>query len=214
MTETIARLAIANPGIIPHPNASQAPETSDVLLEAQKSVMAVVSEASMRAVVSDPLNVHAIPTTREVQRDGILKFLSAKIETAMASLQSANGAPDSLWEKADNVKAQLAIVADSLQPLKETAEKAIVVDEMRKLESQLKEFTATLPKDVRPLHYNSGKSIILSIFFLALICIQHTRWKIRSNIWMRWGRSWFYLDSSATLSLVSPSTIQTSFSAL
>lgn len=105
--------------------------------------------------------------TREAQSTRVLESLVSKIQTTIASLQSANRASeeiDSLWEKVDHAKRELAMVANSLKPIKESPARASVVDEMRKLERELKEFTATLPKDTRPLYYDSGEDILFLLF--------------------------------------------------
>ncbi|KAJ7493938.1 hypothetical protein FB451DRAFT_1388071 [Mycena latifolia] len=164
LAKSVARLAIskplaAHPGIsgtstvFPPSNLPQAPAPHVALAEAEKSVRAVFSEA---------LNARSKQPTREAQSDRVLESLSSRIQTAIASLQSANrasGEADSLWEKVDHAKRELAIVANSLKPLKETPEKGSVVDEMRKLEHELKEFTAKLPKDKRPLYYDSAYAL-------------------------------------------------------
>lgn len=149
LSERAAHLGISDP----HP---EAPVPHNVLAEAEKSVMAVLSEA---------LNDRTKQPTRQAQSNEVLEILSSKIQTAIASLQSANRAleeTDSLWEKVDHAKRELATIASSLKPLKDSPEKAIIVDGMRKLESELKEFTDTLAKDTRPLFYDSGKDIRVS----------------------------------------------------
>ncbi|KAJ7090558.1 hypothetical protein C8R44DRAFT_746677, partial [Mycena epipterygia] len=121
----------------------------NVLAEAEKSVRALLSEA-LTDCPKQP--------TRQAQSNEVLANLSSKIQTAIASLQSANRAledTNSLWEKVDHAKHELATVASSLKRFKDAPEKASIVDGMRKLESELKEFTATLPKDTRPLFYDS-----------------------------------------------------------
>ncbi|KAJ7260679.1 hypothetical protein C8J57DRAFT_1514613 [Mycena rebaudengoi] len=164
VAEMTARLALSDP--IPGNPSSQTPAAHIVLAEAQNSMMAVVSEG---------LNLRTIVPTRQAQSNQLMSSLSSKIQTVVASIQSADHGSekaDSLWKKVDHAQHELEIVASSLQPLKDTPEKSRVVDEMRKLEHELKEFTSTLPK-------MSGLSITT----------QGTRWIIRSNIWMRWPKS-------------------------
>ncbi|KAJ7435337.1 hypothetical protein B0H11DRAFT_2257294 [Mycena galericulata] len=154
IVERVARLAIADPAAHSGTStSSQAPAAHIVLAEAEKG---------MRAVFSEALNAHAKQPTRQAQTTRVLESLSSTIQTEIASLQSANRASDNidaLWEKVDHAKSELEMVANSLKPLKETAERAGVVDEMRKLEFELKEFTATLPKDTRPLYYDSAYAL-------------------------------------------------------
>ncbi|KAJ7478557.1 hypothetical protein FB451DRAFT_1172886 [Mycena latifolia] len=142
----ISKPLAAHPGIsgtstvFPPSNLPQAPAPHVALAEAEKSVRAVFSEA---------LNARSKNPTREAQSDRVLESLSSRIQTAIASLQSANrasGEADSLW-KGDHAK--------------RNPEKGSVVDEMRKLEHELKEFTAKLPKDKRPLYYDSGGQLLL-----------------------------------------------------
>jgi predicted nucleic acid-binding Zn-ribbon protein len=153
LAERIARLALSEPGLsgTPTPNSSQAPDARTVLAE---------TENSMRAVLSEAVKGYKQPT-RQAQSTQLLESLSSRIQTAIASLQSASAPEeiDALWEKADHAKRELAIVANSLKPLKESPERDSVVNEMRKLECDLNEFITTLPKDRRPLYYDSGKDI-------------------------------------------------------
>jgi hypothetical protein len=114
-------------------------------------------------VISEALNTHstrAKQPTREAQAAQILAKLSLKIEAAIARLQSANrasGELNALWEHVDFANGELTMVANSLEHLKDTPAKAKVVEEMRKLERDLQEFTGSLPEDKRPLYYDSGK---------------------------------------------------------
>ncbi|KAF7328142.1 Glycoside hydrolase family 92 protein [Mycena venus] len=160
----VARLSISDPPptqpgisgtrtVLPPPDLSQPPAPHIIIAEAEKSVMAVLSEV---------LNASMKQPTRQAQSDQLLDFLSSKIQTTIASLQSANRTSeetDSLWEKVDHATRELEVVVDSLKPLKDSPEKARVVDEMRQLEYELKEFTATLPKDKRPLYYDSAYAL-------------------------------------------------------
>ncbi|KAF7342082.1 hypothetical protein MVEN_01795500 [Mycena venus] len=164
LAERVARLSISDPPptqpgisgtrtVLPPPDLSQPPAPHIVIAEAEKSVMAVLSEV---------LNASTKQPTRQAQSDQLLDFLSSKIQTTIASLQSANRASeetDSLWEKVDHATRELEVVVDSLKPLKDSPEKARVADEMRQLEYELKEFTATLPKDKRPLYYDSAYAL-------------------------------------------------------
>ncbi|KAJ7787948.1 hypothetical protein B0H14DRAFT_3504824 [Mycena olivaceomarginata] len=154
LAENVARLVIADepaaPGTPLPPHA--------VLTEAEKSVQAILSEA-LNSHTKQPTRPQV---TRQEQGTRLLEFISSKVQTAITSLRSADRAseePDALWDKVDHAKGQLETVANSLKPLKETPERARVVDEMRKLESELKEFAATLPKDKRPLYYDSAYAL-------------------------------------------------------
>jgi predicted nucleic acid-binding Zn-ribbon protein len=111
-------------------------------------------------VLSEALKGHKQPT-QQAQSTQLLESLSSRIQTAIANLQSASATEevDALWEKADHAKRELALVANSLKPLKESPERHSVVNEMRKLECNLNEFITTLPKDRWPLYYDSGKDI-------------------------------------------------------
>ncbi|KAF8168648.1 hypothetical protein K438DRAFT_1774705 [Mycena galopus ATCC 62051] len=117
LAEGVARVSISQG----HPSSSissQAPAPHMVLAAAETSVRAVLSEA---------LNAHTKQPTRQAQTTRVLEVLSSKIQTAIATLQSADSAPeaiDSLWEKVDHVKGEIALAANSLKPLKETPEKS------------------------------------------------------------------------------------------
>ncbi|KAJ7489727.1 hypothetical protein B0H11DRAFT_2229749 [Mycena galericulata] len=159
IVERVARLTISDPAA--HPGTSTSLPTSQP--PAAHTVVAQ-AEKGLRAVLSEALNAHTKQPTRQAQTTRVLEFLSANIQTAITSLQSANCASediDALWEKekVDHAKSELEMVANSLKPLKETAERAKVVEEMHKLECELKEFTATLPKDTRPLYYDSAYAL-------------------------------------------------------
>ncbi|KAJ7192244.1 hypothetical protein GGX14DRAFT_406498 [Mycena pura] len=150
LTEAVARLAVSDPSAA-LPNPSQPlPPAHIILSETEKSMRAVLSEAAS-SDVKQP--------SREAQNTRILESLSFKIQAAMTSLRSANRASvdtNALWETVDRAKRELEIVASSLRPLKETPESAKVEDEMRKLECELNDFTVAIPKDKRPLYYDSG----------------------------------------------------------
>lgn len=151
----------SQPGVSATPTVLPPLDASQLLADADKTLRAVLTEA---------VSAGAKQPTRQVQATQVLEILSSRIQTAIASLQvhtvvSATEEIDSLWEKADHAKRELDIIANSLKHTHETSEKASVVDGMRKLESKLKEFTATLPKDKRPLQYDSGKDIRLSPLF-------------------------------------------------
>ncbi|KAJ7351645.1 hypothetical protein DFH08DRAFT_957942 [Mycena albidolilacea] len=154
LVESIARLVIADESA-----ATETPLPPYIVLnEAEKSVQAILSEA---------INSHTKQPTRpqvmrQEQGTRLLEFLSSKVQTAITSLRSAKRAseePDALWDKVDHVKGELETVANSLKSLKETPERAKVVDEMCQLESELKAFAATLPKDKRPLYYDSAYAL-------------------------------------------------------
>ncbi|KAF7351845.1 Glycoside hydrolase family 92 protein [Mycena venus] len=145
LAERVARLSISDPPptqpgisgtrtVLPPPDLSQPPAPHIVIAEAEKSVMAVLSEV---------LNASTKQPTRQAQSDQLLDFLSSKIQTTIASLQSAN-----------RVRGNRLAVGE-----KDSPEKARVADEMRQLEYELKEFTATLPKDKRPLYYDSAYAL-------------------------------------------------------
>ncbi|KAJ7089605.1 hypothetical protein C8R44DRAFT_731323 [Mycena epipterygia] len=156
LSERAVHLSISDP----HP---EPPAPHNVLAEAEKSVRALLSEA-LTDCPKQP--------TRQAQSNEVLANLSSKIQTAIASLQSANRAledTNSLWEKVDHAKHELATVASSLKRFKDAPEKASIVDGMRKLESELKEFTATLPKDTRPLFYDSAYALENPIQHLDLM---------------------------------------------
>jgi hypothetical protein len=113
----------------------------------------------MRAVLSEASSSDVKQPSRAAQNARILESLSFKIQAAMTSLRGANRTledTNTLWETVDRAKRELEIVASSLRPLKETPESASVEEEMRKLERELNDFTAALPKDKRPLYYDSG----------------------------------------------------------
>lgn len=92
----------------------------------------------------------------------VLESLASRVQTAIADLRRTDRTSegrDALWDKVDHAKRELAIVAETLKHHKETPQRTSVVEQMRQLESELTEFTATLPSDKRPLYYDSGMNM-------------------------------------------------------
>lgn len=113
----------------------------------------------MRAVISEASNSDAKQPSRVAQNTRILDSLSHRIQAAITSLRSANRSSEdtnALWETVDRAKRELEVVAGSLQPLNKIPESVAVEKEMRKLECELNDFIAALPKDRLPLYYDSG----------------------------------------------------------
>lgn len=153
MADAIARLVISDG--LPASSAPQAHSQRNMLAEAHTSIQAMVAEASRPPAQRPP----RAQITRQNQRASVLALLSSTIEAAIASLQPPNLASKSandLWAMLEHAQGELDIVVNTLQPLQDTVEKERVVEEMRRLEGLLKEFTANLPKDKRPLYYDSG----------------------------------------------------------
>ncbi|KAJ7755812.1 hypothetical protein B0H16DRAFT_1458357 [Mycena metata] len=154
ITERVARLALADD---PQPSGTSTsagpPTPAQIIAEAEQSMMAVFSEA-LKARPKQP--------TREAQSARVLEGLESRVQTALTTLRHADRASEDtrgLWEMVDGLKRELAIVAESLKPLKITAEREGVLERMRKLESELNEFAAALPPDQRPLYYDSAYAL-------------------------------------------------------
>lgn len=103
---------------------------------------------------------------RARQSDAVLQAISARVEATIESLERAKSDPENIEmmrKVVENVADGVVIVSRSLEPLKDSAEKQVIVDRLQALESMMKAFEHSLPEDERPFFYDSGKDRIRSV---------------------------------------------------